>query len=83
MIFQSSMGLGKSKCDVPSGNTQGCFCLFSTPSLCCSRVCLLGFAFVLFKGVFVRFYICVVQGCVCQVLHINGLQFWSTTHVWL
>jgi hypothetical protein len=25
MIFQSSMHLGKSKCDVPSGTTQGCF----------------------------------------------------------
>jgi hypothetical protein len=26
--------------------------------------------FVLFKGVFIRFCICVVQGCVCQVLHL-------------
>jgi len=42
--FSKFKGLGKSKCDVPSGTTQGCFCPFSTPSLCCSRVCLLGFA---------------------------------------
>jgi len=27
MIFQSSMGLGKSRCDVLSDTTQGCFCL--------------------------------------------------------
>jgi hypothetical protein len=27
MIFQSSMGLGKSKCDIPSGTTQGQGCL--------------------------------------------------------
>jgi hypothetical protein len=26
MIFQSSMDLGKSKCDVPSGTTQGWDC---------------------------------------------------------
>jgi hypothetical protein len=25
MIFQSLMGLGKLKCDVPNGATQGCF----------------------------------------------------------
>jgi hypothetical protein len=25
MIFQSSMGPRKSRCDVPSGTTQGCF----------------------------------------------------------
>jgi hypothetical protein len=44
MIFQSSMGPWKSKCDVPSGTTQGCFCPFSTPSLCCLKVCLSSFA---------------------------------------
>jgi hypothetical protein len=27
MIFQSSMGLEKSKCNVPSGTTQGHDCL--------------------------------------------------------
>jgi hypothetical protein len=26
MIFQSSMGPRKSKCDIPSGTTQGCLC---------------------------------------------------------
>jgi hypothetical protein len=26
MIFQSSMALGKSKCDIPSGTTQGWAC---------------------------------------------------------
>jgi hypothetical protein len=26
MIFQSSMGLGKSKCDIASGTTQGQDC---------------------------------------------------------
>jgi len=25
MIFQSLIGLGKSRCDFPSGTTQGCF----------------------------------------------------------
>jgi hypothetical protein len=25
MIFQSSMGPGKSKCDIPSGTAQRCF----------------------------------------------------------
>jgi hypothetical protein len=28
MIFQNSMGLGKSKCDVPSGTTQEWACCF-------------------------------------------------------
>jgi hypothetical protein len=28
MIFQSSMGLGKSRCDGPSGTTQEWACLF-------------------------------------------------------
>jgi hypothetical protein len=27
MIFQSSMGLEKSRCDVPNGTTQGHVCL--------------------------------------------------------
>jgi hypothetical protein len=27
MIFQSSMGLEKSRCDIPSGTTQGWACL--------------------------------------------------------
>ncbi len=29
MIFQSSMGLGKSRCDVPNGNIQEWACPFS------------------------------------------------------
>jgi hypothetical protein len=29
MIFQNPMGLRKSKCDVPSGTTQGWFCPFA------------------------------------------------------
>jgi hypothetical protein len=29
MIFQSSMGLGKSRCDVPNGNVQEWACPFS------------------------------------------------------
>jgi hypothetical protein len=29
MIFQSLMGLGKSKCDVPNGTTQGWACTWS------------------------------------------------------
>jgi hypothetical protein len=32
MIFQSLMGLRKSKCDVLSGTTQGCFCHFAHKS---------------------------------------------------
>jgi hypothetical protein len=27
MIFQSLMGLGKWRCDIPGGTTQGFFCL--------------------------------------------------------
>jgi len=26
MIFQTLMGLGESRCDIPSGTTQGWFC---------------------------------------------------------
>jgi len=29
MIFQSPMGLRKTKCDVTNGTTQGCFCPFA------------------------------------------------------
>jgi hypothetical protein len=29
MIFQTSMGLGKSRCDVPNGNIQEWACPFS------------------------------------------------------
>ncbi len=29
VIFQSSIGSRKSKCDVLSGTTQGCFCPFA------------------------------------------------------
>jgi len=34
MIFQSSMGQGKSKCDVPNGTTQGWVCLINPSYVC-------------------------------------------------
>ncbi len=33
MIFQSSMDVGKSRCDIPSGTTQGWACPIVDPSI--------------------------------------------------